>query len=241
MKLFFLKAWRDLRRKKVRSIPIIIVIIIGGIASIMYSTLYITWLEATTVSWGNHKYHHLLVTVNPMDPTNLTKLVNQVKTNTGLNPDFEVRSFLEVKVSKEATDSWVTTRLYGVNGSRSLNVDSLYYHTGAIETLYESSAPNVSVVDQFTAELNDWLVGGTLTVSVDGVEDPFIVNTVAHVDSPEYMVAPGAAAAEFFEFWSGPVIWMRYTDLLGATNGEAQANQLVFHFDDPSKKNVFLI
>ncbi|MFX0173885.1 MAG: ABC transporter permease, partial [Candidatus Hodarchaeota archaeon] len=241
MKLFFLKAWRDLKRKKIRSIPIIIVIIIGGIASIMYSTLYITWLEATTVSWGEHKYHHLLVTVNPMDSTNLTRLVNQVKTSSGLNPDFEVRSFLEVKVSKEAGDSWITTRLYGVDSSRPLRVDSLYYHTGAIETLYQSNTPNVSVIDQYTAKLNDWLVGSTLTVSVDGVEDPFVVNTVAYVDSPEYMVAPGAAATEFFEFWSGPVIWMRYTDLLSATNNEAEANQLVFHFDDPSKKNVFLI
>lgn len=241
MKLFFLKAWRDLKRKKIRSIPILIVIIIGGIASIMYSTMYVTWLEATNVSWGDHKYHHLLVTVNPMDEANLTRLVNQAKTNSGLNPDFEVRSFLEVKVSKEAGDSWITTRLYGVNSSRPLSVDSLYYHTGTIETLFESSTPNVSVVDQYTAKLNDWLVGGTLTISADAEKDPFIANTVAHVDSPEYMVAPGAAAAEFFEFWSGPVIWMRYTDLLGATNNEAQANQLVFHFDDPSKKNVFLI
>jgi len=241
MKLFFLKAWRDLKRKKIRSIPILIVIIIGGIASIMYSTMYVTWLEATNVSWGDHKYHHLLVTVNPMDAANLTRLVNQAKTNSGLNPDFEVRSFLEVKVSKEAGDSWITTRLYGVNSSRPLSVNSLYYHTGAIETLFKSSTPNASVVDQYTAKLNDWLVGGTLTISVDAEVDPFIVNTVAHVDSPEYMVAPGAAAAEFFDFWSGPVIWMRYTDLLGATNNEAQANQLVFHFDDPSKKNMFLV
>ncbi|MHA2248501.1 MAG: ABC transporter permease [Candidatus Hodarchaeales archaeon] len=241
MKLFFLKAWRDLKRKKIRSVPILIVIVIGGIASIMYSNVYLTWVEAVNTSWGDHKYHHLLVTVDPMDAANLTRLINQAKTNSELNPDFEVRSFLEVKVSKEAEDSWITTKLYGVNSSRLLNVDSLYYHTGAIETLFESSTPNVSVVDQYTAKLNDWLVGGTLTISIDAEEDPFMLNTVAHVDSPEYNVAPGAAAAEFFDFWSGPVIWMRYTDLLGVTNNEAQANQIVFHFDDPSKKNVFLI
>jgi putative ABC transport system permease protein len=173
----------------------------------MYSNVYLTWLEATNVSWGDHNYHHLLVTVNPMDAANLTRLVDQAKTNSGLS-------------------------------SRPLNVNTLYYHTGAIETLYNSSTPNVSVVDQYTAKLNDWSVGGTVTISVDTEEDPFIVNTIAHVDSPEYLVAPGAAAAEFFDFWSGPVIWMRYTDLLGVTNNEA--NQLIFHFDDPSKKNVFL-
>ncbi|MFX0125409.1 MAG: ABC transporter permease [Candidatus Hodarchaeota archaeon] len=241
MKLFFLKAWRDLKRKKIRSIPILIVIIIGGIASIMYSNIYLTWFEATNASWGNQNYHHLLVTVTPMNAENLSQLVNQAKTNSGLDPDFEVRSFLEVKVSQDTGDSWVTTRLYGVNSSRPLAVDTLYYHSGAIETLYESSAPNVSVVDQFTAELNDWRVGGSLTISTDieGLK-PFQVSTIAHVDSPEYMVAPGAAAAEFFDFWSGPVIWMRYTDLLSITDDDDQANQLVFHFDDPSKKNRFL-
>ncbi|UCG03445.1 MAG: ABC transporter permease [Candidatus Heimdallarchaeota archaeon] len=240
MKLFFLKAWRDLKRKKIRSIPIFIVIIIGGIASIMYSNIYLTWYEATNASWGNQNYHHLLVTVTPMDAGKLSQLVNEAKTNSGLDPDFEVRSFVEVKVSS-AGDSWVTTRLYGVNGSRPSAVNTLYYHSGAIETLYESGSPNVSVVDQFTAELNDWQVGGSLIISTDieGVE-PFMVSTIAHVDSPEYMVAPGAAAAEFFDFWSGSVIWMRYTDLLSITDNEVQANQLVFHFDDPSKKNLFL-
>ncbi|MFX1336450.1 MAG: ABC transporter permease [Promethearchaeota archaeon] len=241
MKLFFLKAWRDLKRKKIRSIPIFIVIIIGGIASIMYSNIYLTWAEATNASWGNQNYHHLVVTVTPMDAENLTRLVNQVKAISELDPDFEIRSFIEVKVSKDAGVSWVTTRLYGVNSSRPLDVNTLYYHSGAIETLYESGSPNVSVVDQFTAELNEWQVGGSLTISADieGVK-PFLVNIIAHVDSPEYMVAPGAAAAEFFDFWSGPVIWMRYTDLLSNTNNNTQANQLVFHFEDPSKKNLFL-
>ncbi|MFX1515737.1 MAG: hypothetical protein ACFFC6_05465, partial [Promethearchaeota archaeon] len=241
MKLFFLKAWRDLKRKKIRSVPIFLVIIVGGIASIMYSNVYLTWLEATNVSWEDYNYHHLLVTVNPMDAANLTRLVEQTKTISGLDPDFEVRSFLEVKVSEEAGDSWITTRLYGINSSRPLSVDSFYYHTDAIETLFESSKPNISVVDQYTAKLNDWQVNDTLTISVEAEEDPFVVKTIAHVDSPEYIVAPGAAAAEFFEFWSGPVIWMRYADLLTATNNKAQANQLTFHFEDPSKKNEFLI
>lgn len=241
MKLFFLKAWRDLKRRKIRSIPIFIVIIIGGIASIMYSNIYLTWLEATNASWGDHNYHHLLVTVTPMDTTNLTHLVNQAKTKSGLDPDFEVRSFIEVKASKDTGDSGITTRLFGVNSSRPLNVDTLYYHSISSETLYNSVTPNVSVVDQFTAELNDWKVDGSLTIStgIEGIE-PFSVSIIAHVDSPEYMVAPGAAATEFFDFWSGPVIWMRYTDLLSITNNEIQANQVVFHFDDPSKKNLFL-
>ncbi|MFX1508420.1 MAG: ABC transporter permease, partial [Promethearchaeota archaeon] len=239
MKLFFLKAWRDLKRKKIRSIPIFIVIIIGGIASIMYSNIYLTWYEATNASWGNQNYHHLLVTVTPMDATNLSRLVNEAKSNSGVDPDYEVRSFIEVKAGQEA--GGITTRLYGINGSRPLEVNTLYYHSGAIESLYESSSPNVSVVDQFTAELNNWQVGDTLMISTDieGIS-PFSVSIIAQVDSPEYMVAPGAAAAEFFDFWSGPVIWMRYSDLLSITDNEVQANQLVFHFDDPSEKNLFL-
>ncbi|MFX1283127.1 MAG: FtsX-like permease family protein [Promethearchaeota archaeon] len=238
MKLFFLKAWRDLKRKKIRSIPIFIVIIIGGIASIMYSNIYVTWFEATNASWGNQRYHHLLVTVTPMDAKNLTRIVNQVKINTNLDPDFEIRSFLEVKVSKDTGGSGITTQLYGINGTRPLHVDMLYYYSD--ETLDKSSSPNVSVVDKYTAELNDWQIGSNLIISgIEGVE-PFTVSTIAHVDSPEYLVAPGAAAAEFFDFWSGPVIWMRYTDLLSITNNEIQANQMVFHFKDPSKRNLFL-
>ncbi|UCE15068.1 MAG: FtsX-like permease family protein [Candidatus Heimdallarchaeota archaeon] len=242
MKLFFLKAWRDLKRRKIRSVPIFIVIIIGGMASIMYSNIYLTWVEATNASWEGHNYHHLLVTVTPMDAGNLTQLVNKAQINSSVYPDFEVRSFFEVKVSKEAENSSITAHLYGVDSSRPLLVDTLYYHSDTINTLENSSTANVSVIDQFTAELNDWQVGDTLTISLTGLDDiePFNVSTIAHVDSPEYLVAPGAAATEFFDFWSGPVIWMRYNDLLSATNNQAQANQVAFHFDDPSKKNIFL-
>ncbi len=241
MKLFFLKAWRDLKRRKIRSIPIFIVIIIGGMAAIMYSNVYLTWAEATNASWGNLRYHHLLVTVTPTDVTDLTQLVHQAMMNSGIDPDFEVRSFIEVKVSKDTGETGITTRLYGVNSSRPLHVDKLYYHTGVIETLYDSNSSNVSIVDKFTAELNDWQIGGHLTITPNVPQsEPFIVSTIAHVDSPEYMVAPGAAASEFFDFWSGPVIWMRYADLLSVTNNEVKANQVAFHFDDPSEKNLFL-
>lgn len=241
MKLFFLKTWRDLKRRKLRSIPIFIVIIIGGMAAIMYSNIYLTWAEATDASWGNLRYHHLLVTVTPADATDLTQHVNQAKINSGIDPDFEVRSFIEVKVSKDTGETGITTRLYGVNSSRPLQVNKLYYHTNAIETLYDSNSPNVSIVDKFTAELNDWQVGGQLTITPNIPQsEPFMVSTIAYVDSPEYMVAPGAAASEFFDFWSGPVIWMRYPELLSITNNEVKANQVAFHFDDPSDKNLFL-
>ena len=241
MKIFFLKAWRDLKRKKIRSIPVFIVIIIGGMAAIMYSNIFLTWAQATDASWGNLKHHHLLVTVNPTSATNLTEQVNQAKTNSNLNPTFEIRSFIEVKASKDTGDTGITTRLYGVNSTRPLHVDMFYYHLGAIETLYDSNSPNVSLVDQYTAEFYDFQVGEDLTITPNTPNlEAFVLNTIAHVDSPEYMVAPGAAASEFFDFWSGPVIWMRYTDLLVATNNEAKANQLAFHFNDPSKKNLFL-
>ena len=65
----------------------IYLIIVGGIASIMYSSIYLTWFEATNASWGNQKHHHLLVTVTPTDAKNLTQLINQARTNSGVVPD----------------------------------------------------------------------------------------------------------------------------------------------------------
>ena len=239
MKLFFKKAWRDLKRKKIRSIPIIIVIIIGGFTSIMYGNMYIEWAEATKASWGDLKYHHLQVTVKPKDVENLTQSIIQAKLASKLDPDFEVRSFLDARLTTEKNDSWTNVRIYGINSSRPLHVDKLYYYTGAVDTIYNSNAPNVTVIDQYSADLNNWQIGGTFTISLGDQAESFEVNTIALVDSPEYVIVPGAAT-EFFEFWDGPVLWMRYLDLLKASNNTAQANQLVFHFNNPSKKNLFL-
>ncbi|MFW9904815.1 MAG: FtsX-like permease family protein [Candidatus Thorarchaeota archaeon] len=235
MKLFFKKAWRDLKRKKIRSIPIIIVIIIGGFTSIMYGNMYIEWAEATQASWGDLKYHHLQVTVKPNSVENLTRSIIQAKDDSEIDPDYEIRSVLEAKLITEQNN--FTVRVYGVNSSRPLYVDKLYYHKGAVDTLYSSKSPNVTVIDQYSANENNWPIDSMLTILTELIE--FDVTTIALVDSPEYMIVPGAAT-EFFEFWADPVLWMRYTDLLKATNNSALANQLVFHFKDPSKKNTFL-
>ncbi|MFW9993797.1 MAG: ABC transporter permease [Candidatus Odinarchaeota archaeon] len=237
MKLFLIKAWRDLKNKKIRSIPIILVVIIGGIASIMYANVYISWIETKQETWQENRYHHLKVTFDPMDLSNITRIVDQAKTRTGLDPYFEIRTFIEVEV-QVAGGSNVTAHLYAVNGSDELQVDRLYYYPGNLDTLPGSSDPNVVVADKFTADRNDWKIGTVLTVYPSEL-DPFNLTTIALVDSPEYMLMPGAAS-EFFKFWEGPVIWMRMTDLLQNTGNEVQPNQIVFYFKDPSEKNRFL-
>ncbi|MFX0066667.1 MAG: hypothetical protein ACFFC7_31390, partial [Candidatus Hermodarchaeota archaeon] len=132
MRLQILKGWRDLKRNKIRSIPIIIVIILGGMVVGMYADFYIAWAEVERTSWLDHRYHHLLLTVNPMTEANLTKLVNQAKENTGLDPYFEIRTFIEADVVEldNLNSPSVMTHLFAVNSSRELEVNKFYYHAG---------------------------------------------------------------------------------------------------------------
>ena len=121
MKLFFRKAWRDLRRKKTRSIPIIIVIIIGGMASIMYSNLYFSLVEILDVSWEDHQYHHLLVTTKPTSISNLTSAASQAISQTQFDLNFEVRAFYEVQV--EISGIWETDTEIGLAIKLIINID----------------------------------------------------------------------------------------------------------------------
>ncbi|MFX0124976.1 MAG: hypothetical protein ACFFAE_15195, partial [Candidatus Hodarchaeota archaeon] len=98
MKLFLRKAWRDVKSKKLRSIPIIIIITIGSIITILYSALYFNWIEVENSSWIDHRYHHLLITTERMDITNLTLIVNQVKEELNIGFEFEFRDFHELQV-----------------------------------------------------------------------------------------------------------------------------------------------
>ena len=104
MKLFFRKALRDVRKKKLRSIPIILVITIGCIITILYSSLYFNWLEIENTSWINHRHHHLLITTKRMDQSNLTVLVNEVKEEMNIDFDYELRDFSELQVSETGFD-----------------------------------------------------------------------------------------------------------------------------------------
>ncbi|MFX1255875.1 MAG: ABC transporter permease, partial [Promethearchaeota archaeon] len=238
MRLQILKGFRDLKRKKIRSIPIIIVIILGGMVVGMYADFYIAWAEVERTSWVDHRYHHLLLTVNPMAEANLTKLVNQAKENTGLNPYFEIRTFIEADVVElnGLTNPSVTAYLYAVNSSRELEVDKLYYHRGT--PLFDSTTPNVAVTDKTTAELNDWELGEILSVSTS--RGSFNLTNIGLVDSPEYMLEP-SLISEFYRTWDGPVIWMRYNDFLNNINSQFQANQIALYFNNPEQEqNRFL-
>ncbi|MFX0087583.1 MAG: ABC transporter permease, partial [Candidatus Hodarchaeota archaeon] len=236
MKLFFLKAWRDLRWKKTRSIPIIIVIIIGGMTSSMYSNLYFSLAEILDASWEKHHYHNLLVTTKPSEVRNLTTAVNEAISNTNFDLSFEVRAFYQVQV--EFSGTWTTAHLYGINGSRKLEVDQLYYHSGLTNTLYGSEEENVVVVEKLNAEKNNWILGGLLTIQTSE-NNSFQLETIDYVDSPEYAVKPGPAT-EFFGMWAGPVLWMKYPTLETLTINELTANQISCYFENPSQKNDFL-
>lgn len=237
MKLFFRKAWRDVKRKKLRSIPIIIVITIGGIITILYSALYFNWVEVENASWINHRYHHLLITTKRMDKTNLTLIVNQVERELNIDFDFEFRDFHELQVSESGFESQVDTHLYAVKNEE-LIVDKLYYHEGYIDTLHNSTDSNVAVVEKITAELQGWEINDKLKIfTPSGILN---LTVIAMVDSPEFMVSPGIVTEFYGSSWDGPVIWMKHQDWESHLNSSNQVNQIAFYFNDPSNSNRYL-
>lgn len=237
MKLFFRKALRDVRKKKLRSIPIILVITIGCIITILYSSLYFNWLEIENTSWINHRHHHLLITTTRMDQSNLTVLVNEVKEEMNIDFDYELRDFSELQVSETGFDFRVNSHVYAVKNEELL-VDKLYYHEGYINTLHESTESNVVAVERLTAELQGWEINNTLQIfTSSGVLN---VSVIAMVDSPEFMVSPGIVTEFYGSSWDGPVIWLKHQDWEDHMNTSNQVNQIVFYFYEPSKSNAFL-
>jgi putative ABC transport system permease protein len=237
MKLFFRKAWRDIKNKKLRSIPIIIVITIGGIITILYSALYFNWVEVESTSWIDYRYHHLLITTERMDQSNLTLLINQVKQDLNVDFEFEFRDFHELQVTESGKESQISTHLYAVRNEELL-VDKLYYHRGYISTLHESSETNVAVVEKTTAELQGWELNDKLKVfTPSGILN---LTVIAMADSPEFMLSPGIVTDFYGSSWDGPVIWMKQQDWESHMNTSNQVNQIAIYFNDASKKNRFL-
>lgn len=237
MKLLFRKAWRDVKSKKLRSIPIIIVLTIGSIITILYSSLYFNWVEVENTSWIDHRYHHLLITTKRMDKSNLTLQVNQVKEDLNIDFVFEFRDFHELQVAESGFKSPVNTHLFAVRDEE-LVVDKLYYHEGYNNTLHESTNSNVAVVEKFTAELQGWEINDKLEV----ITSSGILNLtiIAMVDSPEFMLSPGIVTEFYGSSWDGPVIWMKHQDWEYHMNSTNQANQIAFYFNELSVSNRFL-
>jgi putative ABC transport system permease protein len=237
MKIFLRKAWRDVKNKKLRSMPIIIVITIGSTITILYSALYFNWLEVENTSWIDHRYHHLLITTKPMDKSNLTLLVEQVKEELNIEFDFELRDFHELPVVKSGVESQVTTHLYAV-GNKELLVDKLYYHEGYNNTLHESTDSNIAVVEKTTAENQGWEINDELKVfTSSGILN---LTVIAMVDCPEFMLSPGIVTEFYGSSWDGPVVWMKSQDWEDHMNSSNQTNQIAFYFEKPSMSNRFL-
>jgi ABC-type antimicrobial peptide transport system permease subunit len=232
-----------MRRKKLQSIPIIIVITLGSIIVVLYSSLYFNWLEVEHSSWIDHRYHHLLITTKRMNESNLTKIINDVQGTLSIDFEYELRDFYELQVSKSGeSGSTVSTHLYGVRDEELL-VNKLYYHEGYRDTLHESSASNVAVVERVTAEIQGWEIDDELQVFIPeyGILN---LTIIAMADSPEFMISPGLIS-EFYGrgTWDGPVIWMKHQDLehhINSSDYINQANQIALYFNSPSEKNSFL-
>ena len=236
MNLFFLKSLRDIRKRKLRSLPILLIIIIGGVICILYSSLYLNWMEIEESSWNGLYYHHLLLTFKPSNSSYPESIINTTLSETGIEAQYELRSFLETQAFSDLSDSPVAVQLFGIR-NQELLVDNLYYYSNYITRLYDSAVPNQVVVDRITAQKENWELGSNLSITTS----MGLLNTtiVAYVESPEFLMEPGLVT-EFYGGWDGPVIWMRRSDLTSHLNSSQHINQAAFYLPDPTQKNRLL-
>lgn len=235
MRLFFTKAKRDLKKKKLRSIPIILIITIGGIVCILYSSLYLNWVSIEESSWDDLHYHDILLTVKPTNVSSLNTIINNVIEDTSIRVDYELRSFFEYNVKSIHSENLISSYLYGIDDQ--LSVDDLFYHPGFIDQLDEESVEAELVVDKVTAEGENWNIGDILSIETPtGILNATLI---AFVESPEFMIAPGLVA-EFYGDWDGPIIWVTNNVLSTFLNTTNHINQVVFSLESPNDKNRFL-
>ena len=235
MNIYLLKAIREIKRKKTRSIPIIIIIMVSGIATIMYANIYFSFNNFLVNMWEGNHYHNLLLTTNPSSPDNLSKLVTETVKDTGITPKYEIRSFYEGKLfsNKNLDANILSIRIIAVNVSHDLEVDQLIYYEGI--SLNNSNISHPMVVDKANANKNGWEIGDTFKVYFENQTTYFTI--VGLVESPEYIDQPKIDSV-FLGNWINPVIWISLNDVNKPIT--LKTNQIAIYFDHPDEKNIFL-
>ena len=235
MNLYLVKAIRDIKKKKSRSIPIIIIVMVSGIATIMYANITFSFDTYLHTMWEDNHYHHILLTTRPTAPDQLSKLVTDAIEQTGITPKYEIRSFYEGKVfvTADLPENTIPIRILVVNTSHTLRVDQLIYYSGV--SLQNTTIDHAMLVDKANALKNDWKIGDTLQINYGNKSAQFTI--VGLVASPEYIDQP-KITSEYLGNWINPVMWISLQD---TTNGtDLQTNQISLFFSNPKDKNTFV-
>lgn len=223
--LWVRKGFRDIRRNKLKVIPLIVLLIIGTSLSIAWLDSVSSFDNSFNIAWNQHHYHQALVTVKPMSEKELTNYIAETiaKTHiTGVN--YEERAFIQTSFNNINLD------VYAVNGTRDLSVDSLMYASGT--PLYESNISNAAVIDQVSAQTNNFST--IQKMDIPTTYGSINVNIVNKAYSPEYLWK-ASFKTNLLPIFTGVVVWMKLSELLKISNTTNVINQLALYFTNPTK------
>ena len=238
--LFFKKSFRSLKTSKSRSLPILIIIIVGGFTAIPFFSFQTSMNDVINTSWNGLDYQDALLTITPSTYQSVMNNITAVITSTHITPKIEIRSFFSAGIQTTGSaKQLVPSYIIAINTSiyHQIQVNNLYLDSGS--SLQNSSQFHAVVVDNFQAQKNNWNnINTNLTIKADFGQ--FSVATVGYVDSPEYLLIP-SPDAEVVGAFLGPVLWMRLSDLITLENSSTVMNQIALKFDHPhSQMNTFL-
>ena len=228
--LFIKKSLRSLRTSKSRSLPILIIIIVGGFTAIPFFSFQTSMNDVIDASWNGLDYQDALLTVTPSTYQSLMNNISSVIHSTHITPKIEIRSFFVAGVKSAGSSKLIDSHIIAVNTSAShqIQVNKLYLDSGS--SLQNSSQFNAVVVDNYQAQHYKWNVPNT-NLSVTASFGQFSVSTVGYVDSPEYLLIPSPDAQVIGAFL-GPVLWMRLSYLIALDNTCAVMNDIALKFDN---------
>ena len=235
MNIYLLKAIRDIRKKKARSFPIIIIIMVSGIATIMFANITFSFTNYLNIMWEGNHYHHVLITTQPSAPDELANLIKETEDKSGISPRYEIRSIFNgvTSFSDDLAENNISVRILAINTSRPLEVDQLIFFSGV--SLNKTNFSHPMLVDKTHADKNHWKVGDSFKVVFENQITNFTIAGL--VESPEYIDQP-KITSEFLGNWINPVIYISLNDVNKPTN--LKANQIAIYFDNPNIKNEFM-
>lgn len=237
--LFIKKSLRSLKYSKSKSIPILIIIAVGGMTSIPFFSFQTAMNQSINSSWNDLAYQDALLTVVPSSYQLLLNNLTATMRNTGIYPKYEFRSFFPAEVNKFNSSQPINSNIIAVNTSRDhqTQVDKLYIDSGV--SLQNSSQYHAVLVDSSQAQKYNWDSIET-NLSVTSNFGKFSVMTVGYADSPEYLLKP-TPDAELLGSFVGPILWMRLNDLISIENQSSILNQIALKFNSPQNETaVFL-
>ena len=155
--LFIKKSFRSLKTSKSRSLPILIIIIVGGFTAIPFFSFQTSMNNVINASWNGLDYQDALLTITPSTYQSVMNNITAVITSTHITPKIEIRSFFSAGVQTTGSaKQLVPSYIIAINTSiyHQIQVNNLYLDSGS--SLQNSSQFHAVVIDNFQAQKNNW-------------------------------------------------------------------------------------